>query len=268
MREIVWKGNAACAVSITFNLAGETLWLPENPTNEHRSGVLSQGTYGPRVGVPLILDMLERLFVRATFFVPGWIIETYPETVKRIHRLGHEIGHYGYKHDFPDPDNPERERKLFQQGVAALERVTGERPVGFRSPARELTPMTLELLQANDFLYSSNLMDDFVPYLHPEGIVELPVHWVLNDIPFFMFQPRPPSRPIQPARLAVEAWEEELHGLYYHGGFVNLTLHPQFIGRPGRLQALERFLQTVGSYRDVWIAPLRDVARYWREEHS
>lgn len=268
MRDVIWKGGAQCAVALTFDLDGESLWLSKDPLNARRPGVLSQGAYGPRVGVGLILDLLERFALRATFFVPGWIAERYPDVVQRVHRMGHEIGHHGYAHEWPDPDRPEAERELFARGLAALERVTGETPVGFRSPAWELTPATLDLLREHGFAYSSNLMDDFVPYLHPNGIVELPVQWVLDDAPFFLFQTRPPSRPIWPARLAVEAWEEELRGLYYHGGLVNLTLHPQFIGRPGRLQALERFLRTVGAYPDVWVAPLRDVARFWRDERG
>lgn len=67
---------------------------------------------------------------------------------------------------------------------------------------------------------------------------------------------------------ASECTDAKVNWVDVYGGFFNLTLHPQFVGRPGRLQALERFLQTLSTYRDVWTAPLRDVARYWREEHS
>jgi peptidoglycan-N-acetylglucosamine deacetylase len=268
MRTITWKGGARCAVSLGIDVDGETLWLSKDPENARRPGVLSQGAYGPKVGVPLLLDMLERHALRATFFVPGAIAERYPEVVARIHRMGHEVGHHGYLHEWPDPDEPDREAEAFQRGLAALEAVTGERPVGYRSPAWELTPRTLPLVREAGMIYSSNLMDDLAPYLHEGGIVELPVQWLLDDAPYFMFQTRPPSRPIWPAELVERAWLEEFHGLYALGGYFNLTVHPQFIGRPGRLRMLERLLTTIASYPDVWFAPLRDVAAFWREAHG
>ena len=268
MREIRWKGNARCAVGIGIDLDGESLWLAKDPDNEHRPGVLSQGAYGPKVGVALLLDLLERHAARATFFVPGWIAERYPEVVQRIHRSGHEIGHHGYRHEWIRPDAAEEEKDVLDRGIRALRDVIGERPVGYRSPAWELSPHTLGFLRDEGFLYSSNLMDDFVPYIHPTNVVELPVQWLLDDAPYFMFQTRVPSRPLTSSRVALEAWTEEFHGLYFHGGLVNLTLHPQFSGRPGRLAAVDRFLATVLSYPDVWLAPLREIARYWHEEHG
>jgi peptidoglycan-N-acetylglucosamine deacetylase len=268
MKTITWKGGARCAVSLGIDLDGETLWLSRDPEHARRPGVLSQGAYGPKVGAPLLLDLLERFALRATFFVPGWIAEQYPELVARIHRMGHEVGHHGYQHEWPDPDRPDEEAARFVQGLEALEHVTGERPVGFRSPAWELTPRTLPLLREHGFLYSSNLMDDLVPYVHDEGIVELPVQWLLDDAPYFMFQTRLPSRPIWPAEQVERAWLEEFRGIYALGGHFNLTVHPQFIGRPGRLRMLERVLAEIFSYPDVWAAPLRDVARYWQETHG
>ncbi|TVR93572.1 MAG: polysaccharide deacetylase [Trueperaceae bacterium] len=268
MRRIAWKAGARCAVSIGIDVDGESLWLSKDPENERRPGVLSQGAYGPKVGLPLLLEMLERHALRATFFVPGWVAERYPEVIARAHRMGHEVAHHGYCHEWPDPDDPRGEEARFVRGLEALEHVTGQRPVGFRSPAWELTPRTLPLLREHGMLYSSNLMDDLAPYIHDEGIVELPVQWLLDDAPYFMFQTRVPSRPIWPAEHVERAWLEEFHGLYRLGGYFNLTLHPQFIGRPGRLAMLERVLSRISTYPDVWFASLRDVATYWRDTHG
>jgi peptidoglycan/xylan/chitin deacetylase (PgdA/CDA1 family) len=268
MRKIVWKAEARCAVGLTFDVDGETLWISKDPANENRLGVLSQGAYGPKVGVPLILDLLERFALHATFFVPGWIVEHYPQVIELIHRDGHEIGHHGYKHEWPDSEHPEIEQEVLLKGIEAIKTMTGEAPCGYRSPAWELTPNTLNFLKAEGFLYSSNLMDDLIPYLHPQDIVELPVQWLLDDAPFFLFQTRIPSRPIWPAEFVLKAWQEEFHGIYRYGGFFNLTMHPQFIGRPGRLQMLERLFQRIVSYPDVWVAPLKDVALYWKETQS
>lgn len=265
MRKINWKDNNRCAVSLSFDVDGETLWISKDPANEKRTGVLSQGAYGPKVGVPLILDLLARYDIRATFFVPGWIIERYPAVIERIVQGDHEIGHHGYLHEWPDSDDPAAEKEILLKGIAAIQKITNERPLGYRSPAWELTPNTLDFLMAEGFYYSSNLMDDFNPYVHPQGLVELPVQWVIDDAPYFLFQTRVPSRPIFPAEFALNAWEEEFHGIYHYGGFFNLTMHPQFIGRPGRLLMLEKMIQKILSYPDVWMATLKDVAAYWKE---
>lgn len=268
MRKINWKNNARCAVGFTFDVDGETLWISKDPENENRTGVLSQGVYGPKVGVPLILDLLKRYAIAATFFIPGWIVERYPHIVEQIHHGGHEIGHHGYKHEWPDSKNPALEQEVLFKGISAIQKIIAERPCGYRSPAWELTPNTLNFLKAEGFLYSSNLMDDFVPYMHPQGIVELPVQWLLDDAPFFLFQTRIPSRPISPAESVLKAWQEEFHGIYHYGGFFNLAMHPQFIGRPGRLIMLEKMIQRILSYPDVWIAPLKIVAAYWKESQT
>ena len=58
------------------------------------------GRYGPTVAVPRILDTYRRFGINQSF-IPGWCIETYPETVEAILKGGHEIGHHGYLHEDP-----------------------------------------------------------------------------------------------------------------------------------------------------------------------
>jgi peptidoglycan/xylan/chitin deacetylase (PgdA/CDA1 family) len=268
MRDVQWRGGARCAASLTFDLDGETLWISNEPANASRPGILSQGAYGPKIGAFLILDLLKRYSLKATFFIPGWVAERYPNTVCRIHQEGHEIGHHGYLHEWPDSSRPDDERENLIRGIDCLRAVTGERPVGYRSPAWELSENSLDLLAEHGFLYSSNLMDDFVPYVHPQGLVELPVQWLLDDAPYFLYRTRSPSRPIWPAHLVLGAWREELHGIYQQGGLFNLTMHPQFIGRPGRVLMLEQLIQTLLTYPDIWIAPLHEIAADWGANHS
>ena len=59
---------------------------------------MSHQAYGPKVGVPRIMRMLERTGVRATFFVPGLTADLYPAMVESIVAAGHELGHHGYSH--------------------------------------------------------------------------------------------------------------------------------------------------------------------------
>jgi len=113
-------------------------------------------------------------------------------------------------------------------------------------------------------------MDTFLPYRHPEtDVMELPVQWILDDAPFFLFRPSGTTRPIQPAATALQAWQEEFTGIYEYGGLCMLTMHPQLSGRPGRVQMLERFIRYVQAMPEpVWFATGAEVAEHWRARHG
>ena len=146
----------------------------------------------------------------------------------------------------------------------------GVRPLGYRSPAWDLTPLTLDLVREAGMLYSSNLMDDEWPYLHrhPGGdVVELPVQWSRDDAPYFMFNPHYVNRPIASPTLVLSEWQEELLGVVEWGGLFNLTMHPQIIGHPARLRMLRRLIEVIKGLAgtDVWLATCEEVARHWLE---
>lgn len=259
-----WRDGAQCTVMLTFDVDAEALWLDGSLERANRIGLLSQGTYGARVGVPLILHTLRRYDLRATFFVPGWVAERHPDVIAAIADQGHEIAHHGYLHENVTGLTEEEERAVLERGIEAIRRTVGLHPVGYRSPSWELTERTLALLDEFGFRYSSNLMSHFLPWLHPETqVIELPVSWLLDDAPYFLFRTGPGSRPIQPADVAFRAWVEDFQGIYRFGGLFNLTMHPQLIGRPGRILMLERLIEHLQSYPHVWFATGREVAEYW-----
>ena len=61
--------------------------------------LISRGEFGPRVGVPRILDLLGRHRIAATFFVPGHTVVTFPDSVAAIVAAGHEVGCHGWAHE-------------------------------------------------------------------------------------------------------------------------------------------------------------------------
>lgn len=260
-----WKDDAQCAVMLTFDVDAETLWLAGDMANLNKPGLLSQGTYGAQVGVPLILDVLRRHDLKATFFTPGWTAENHALILRGVHAMGHEIAHHGWIHEHTTTLTREQEESVLLQGIEALSAVTGTAPRGYRSPSWEFSVNSLDLLHQHGFLYSSNLMSHFIPWVHAEsGLVELPVSWLLDDAPFFMFRAGS-NRPISNAENALQAWSEEFQGIYRYGGLFNLTMHPQLIGRPGRLMMLERLIAYIKSFPDVWFATGSEVAEYWIE---
>ena len=186
----MWLNNQKCAVLLTFDFDAELLWTTSYPATP---SYLSRGAYGARVGVPRILELLKRYGLVATFFVPGATAVKYPHLMEQIVAAGHEVGHHGYLHEHPAKLNLEEEREVLAKGFEALESVTGKRPIGYRSPAWDLSPNSLQLFQEAGFVYDSSLMaDDFTPYpLEVDGqvtdIVEIPVSWELDDAPYYLF---------------------------------------------------------------------------------
>ena len=95
---VEWLGEVQLAVNITFDLDAETLWWDNPDTMVGNPSSLSQGNYGPMVAVPKILALLSKHNVQATFFIPSWVAEEYPDTVLAIVADGHEIAAHGVKH--------------------------------------------------------------------------------------------------------------------------------------------------------------------------
>ena len=105
-------------------------------------------------------------------------------------------------------------------------------------------------------------MDDIRPYRHPGmRLVELPVQWVLDDAPHFWFDGTASWTKAIAAPSAVrEIWEAELAGIRELGGSFVLTMHPQIIGRPGRLPLLDGLIGHVKALGDVWIGTCDELA--------
>lgn len=259
-----WKDGAQAALMLTFDFDAESLWLSIDPENAQRPGILSIGTYGAEVGVPLILKLLAERNLRATFFIPGWVVETHTDICRQIRDGGHEIGHHGYLHEAVNTLSPEAEREVLKKGLDALQSHLGVRPRGYRSPSWETSPVTVGLLEEHGFAYASNFMNNIRPYRHKAegretGIVELPVAWMLDDAPFYMYDGTK-YRCIYPPSHVLEIWQEEFRGIYELGGLVNLAMHPQFIGRPSRINMLKRFIDFALEFPNLWVATGSEVA--------
>jgi peptidoglycan/xylan/chitin deacetylase (PgdA/CDA1 family) len=249
-----------CAVSFTFDFDAEEVWIAEDPANADKPGVLSQGTYGAKWGVPLVLELLERHGITATFFVPGRVAERHPERVKEIVAAGHEVAHHGYTHSFPTTLSRAEEETELVKGLDVL-RGFGTEIVGYRSPSWDFTSNTEELLEAHGFAYSSNFMDDLRPYRRPGArLIELPVQWTLDDAAHFWFAESTWTKKIATADEVRSIWEGEFRGYHRLNGAFILTMHPQIIGRPYRLEMLDGFISFVKSHEGVWITTCREIA--------
>jgi peptidoglycan/xylan/chitin deacetylase (PgdA/CDA1 family) len=276
-----WPAGYRAAAAFTFDLDAESAILVDAPEAAGRLSVMTHQAYGPRTGVPRILDILERQGIRSTFFVPGYSAERHPEAVRSVVAAGHEIGHHGYLHEGVSGLTPEREEAVLVRGLEALDRIAGVRPIGWRGPRWEASYATPGILARNGFRYDSSLMDADRPYLvaaepttpagegpgsaraAPRTIVELPIHWGLDDWEQYVYLPGlSGSGLIESPRKVEELWTLEFEALVAAGGLCVLTNHPFASGRASRAVALEHLIERARAADGVWIATLEEIAAH------
>lgn len=267
-------GKPKFPLMITFDIDGESLWLSREGANYDRPVVMSQGRYGPTIGTERILEVLEEYKISSTFFVTGWVAEHYPGVIRGIHEAGHEIGHHGYLHEWPGRlGSPEVEEGILLRASQILEETAGVPPRGYRAPVWDATRYTFGLLVKHGFVYSSNMMDADGPYFHTingevTNLVELPVQWQLADSAFALFSIHHPAGKLHPSSHMYEIWTEELEGLLESGASFVLTLHPQIIGRPGRMRLLRQFIEFAQTKANVEFLRCDQVATAFLEANE
>ena len=259
-----WKGGARCAVALSFDSDHETNELRDGGKS---IGRMSWGQYGNRVGVPRIIDLLDRYGIKASFYVPAVAALLYPDEQKRLVAEGHEIGIHGWIHELNSVLPYEAERDLMFRSTDTLEKITGVRPVGLRTPSWDFSPNTLRIETELGLLYDSSLMADedcydLVMDGTSTGIVEVPVEWVRDDAVYFMMNRFQSLRPYTPPKDVLEIFLREFDAAYQAGGLFQLTMHPHIITPRSRIWILEEIIRHAQAKGDVWFATHADVAAY------
>ena len=263
-----WPGNSRVAVALSFDLDNETPSLRDNAQSPSE---LSQGEYGSRVALGRILTLLDKYQIKASFFVPAIVAKLYPDSIKQITTRGHEIGIHGWIHERNSLLTEDQERQLMKQAAATLAEISGQRPVGVRTPSWDYSPYTIKIIRELGLLYDSSLMADERPYevLHEgkrTGVIELPVEWILDDYPYFGMSRFSTVRPHISPEDVLDIWKKEFDLAYEEGTLFLLTMHPHVIGHRSRIVILDKLVQHIKSRKGVWFARHDEVARAAKEQ--
>ncbi len=262
-----WPGGARCAVAISFDSDHETGELREGGES---IGRLSQGQYGPRQGIPRILNLLAKYSVPASFYVPAVAAMLYPDEQRRVVAEGHEIAIHGWIHERNSVLPEAAERDLQMRSADMLEKISGQRPVGIRTPSWDFSPHTLAITRDMGLIYDSSLMadDDCYELLldgQPTGVVELPVEWIRDDAVYFNMNRFAALRPYTPPSAVLEIFTAEFDQAYAEGGIFQLTMHPHIIGHRSRLPLLEALIRHIRAHSGIWFATHADVVRHVKQ---
>jgi peptidoglycan/xylan/chitin deacetylase (PgdA/CDA1 family) len=228
------------AVCVTFDNMGNAAAVGEG-----RADGPDEGEPGLAVGYPRLLDLLDRLDLRATFFVEGWNGVHHPARVAELAQRGHEVGLHGWVHERWGELDAAEVRSLLHRGTEAL-RGAGVEPVGFRSPGGSRGPHTAPLLAELGYRFDASLPEEGeprAPHLLAEGIAQVPFDW--HGVDGFYYLALHPDDPEAPVHLEA-GFGELLDRAIAHDGFATLICHA-FLSAvdDARFAALTRVLERV-----------------------
>ena len=218
--------------------------------------------FGPRTGLYRLLDLFARYGFKASFYVPGYVAEANPEILPAILEGGHEIGLHGYFHEIVSEVSDAEFTGALEASFELFVKQTGQEPVGFRSPAWELTPHMLREIRRLGLAYDSSLSGFDHPY-DIDGITELPVQWMVDDAIVFKFEGGGRDKwPYQSGRGVIDDWIREWRALHRYGGLFTLTVHDWISGRAQRIALLEELLDAISAEKGVWVATAQEIAAW------
>lgn len=255
---------------------------------------IQRGIWAGEIGVPRLLRLFERYQIKASWFIPGHSIETFPRQVQEVVDAGHEIGIHGYLHENPISMTPKQEEDVLERSIALVERISGRHPRGYVAPWWEMSKVTAELLLKNGLRYDhSQAYRDFVPFyarvgdrwtnidfsksaadwMHPlehgheVDLVEIGANWYMDDLPPMLFMKTVPNSHgfINPRDLE-ELWRDQFDWMYRELDYAvyPFTIHPDVAGRPQVLLMLERLIEYINGHEGVRWATMEEVAEDFR----
>jgi peptidoglycan/xylan/chitin deacetylase (PgdA/CDA1 family) len=266
-------------VCLTFDLDNASAGIARGMTTPT---MISRGDFG-MVATERLLALMSVRGILGTWFIPGHTIESYPGSCRAVFEAGHEIAHHGWTHRVPASLGREAEEAELVRGNEAIAALTGRRARGYRSPAWDLSPHSIELLLKHGFLYDSSLMGhDYLPYQAREAdvveleapirfgadtaLIEMPISWSLDDFPAFEYMRTATglNPGLMNADLVLANWfaDFEYMAAHYDWGVLTYTFHPHVIGRGHRLMMLERLIDKLAEAGAAFLTMEAAVAEY------
>ena len=290
-----WPGGARVAVQFVLNYeeggensvlhgdAGSEQFLSEmfNPAAYPARHLSMEGIYdyGARVGVWRLLREFEQRGLPLTVFGVGMALARCPEITAAFVEGGHEIANHGWRWIHYQNVDEATERENMTRATETLTALTGTPPAGWYT-GRD-SPATRRLLADHGgYEYDSDSYADELPFwlqvrrsdgtLAPHLVV--PYTLDANDMRFALPQGYSHGEPFfQYLRDAFDVhWAEGARDpAKGQGGpaMMSIGLHCRLLGRPGRMRALQRFLDHLQSHDGVWVARRVDIARHWKQVH-
>jgi allantoinase len=287
-----WPGAARIAVQFVLNFeeggenhvlhgdAGSETFLSEmfNPASFPARHMSMDGIYeyGSRQGVWRILREFEKRNLPLTVFGVASALQRCPDITQAFLQAGHEIACHGLKWIHYQNLPEEVEREHMREAMAIMQGLMGERPLGWYT-GRD-SPNTHRLAaDFGGFAYDSDYYGDDLPFwmkvrkTDGQDAHQLIVPYTLdcNDMRFSLPQGYSHADPF------FQYLKDSFDALYAEGDpqglnapkMMSIGMHCRLLGRPGRITALQRFLDHIAQFDKVWVATRLDIAQHWATTH-
>jgi allantoinase len=271
---LTWPGDARIAVWVAPNIEFYELEPPLNPVRRAWPRGQPDVTgyayrdYGNRVGFWRILELLGRFGIRGSVALNAALCEHHPEIIEACRAARWEFFSHGvYNTRYLYGMDEAQERQVIEDVIATVLRHTGQRIVGWLSPALSNTERTMRLLAEHGLRYVCDLFHDDQPFPVnvPRGrLVSIPYALETNDGLVY-------GRRLASPREYGEILRAQFDQLYQEGAesgrVMCIPLHPFQSGRPHRVEPLERALAHITSHDRVWLATGAEIADWYLTHH-
>jgi len=282
--KVVWPNNAKLALQIVLNYeeGGENNILHGDKHSEtflseiigaqafkdRHMNMESMYEYGSRRGFWRLHKLFQEKKIPITIFGVAMALERNPEVCSAIKNGNYEIACHGWR--WIDYQNVKKsvEKKDMKLAIKTIKKIFGERPLGWYTG--RCSPNTRDLVfDDGGFLYDSDAYSDDLPYWeYKKNKKQLIIPYTLdnNDMRFAT------NQGFNSGDQFYTYLKDSFDVLYDEGKtnpkMMSIGLHCRLIGRPGRFQALKKFIDYVLKFDDVWICKRVDIAKHWIKNYS
>lgn len=276
-----WPDDARLAINFVLNYEeGAELSFPDGdgvterlltevraaPSRTRDLGAESMFEYGSRAGFWRIYRIFREHDLPLTVFGCARALERNPQAAAAIGEAGYDVCSHGWRWVNHLHLEEQDEREQIAKAVASIQRSTGERPHGWYCRYSPSLNTRRLLIEEGGFLYDSDAYNDDLPYWTSVGDTPhliLPYTLVNNDF-------KTPD-----SIVTSEHWftfvRDAVDLLYREGErtpkMMSIGLHQRLIGHPARAVGLERLLDYVSQFDDIWVTRRVDIARHWIATH-
>jgi peptidoglycan-N-acetylglucosamine deacetylase len=270
---IRWPNGARIAVLSLFDYQAEVgVW--QFPDGTPNYGQITELSYGGRVGIWRLLNILDKHGVKATFNTCGMTAELHPASVRAIVDRGHEIAGHTYSHRAQWKLPYDEEVQEVRKTVDVIKKLTGARIVGWRCPIVQPSPNTLRILTEEGFVWDGDFLNYDLPYMLDIGdkkLVQIPYTFSTDDLPFIYGSGNLPSPRQTPWNL-FRLCKEEFDVLYAESAtspkMFCFQTHPEVMGRAHRSIYYDQLLEYIKGHDGVWFATCNEVAQWWLKHYD
>jgi peptidoglycan/xylan/chitin deacetylase (PgdA/CDA1 family) len=234
--------------------------FPENISSDAAAN--SWFAYGYREGIPRMLDLWDRHGIKVTSHMIGEAVQRHPDLAREIVTRGHEASGHGPRWSSQYAMTRDEEKQFLITGADMVEKVTGQRPIGYNCNWLRRGPNTLSLLQELGYLYHIDDLSRDEPFIEPvngKDFVVVPYTLRNNDILLIEGRNYSPLKFIEQIKLDFDQLYEEAG---YRRRMMSVSAHDRISGTPQMVRVWDEFLKYAKGRTGVAFLRKDEIARY------